>query len=90
MVYDLLRRLISDGRLADCSITIAHMSSADKKRTILGRDVLDVRKDGIQYNGGETGQEAFSVPLKSIIGIELGGKVLYRRRQRIEKIYPRA
>lgn len=90
MVYDLLRKLISDGKLEDCSITIAHISSEDRKRTILGRDVESIRHDGVEYKGGETGQEVFSVPLKSIIGIELDGKVLYRKKKNIEKIYPRA
>ena len=88
--YDMLKKLKSSGKLKDCSITIAHQASASKTRTIHGRDVTDIRMNGVEYVGGEAGKERFMVPLKSILGIELGGRLVYRKKKTIEKIYPRA
>ena len=90
MVYDMLKKLLIEGKLKDCSITVAHGASASKTRTIHGRDVVQVSRSGIEYRGGEAGKERFNVPLKSILGVEFGGRLVYRKKKQVERIYPRA
>jgi hypothetical protein len=90
MVYHLLKKMQANGSLKECSITIAHKASVDKTRTVLGRDITNIRMNGIEYHGGEATHEKFTVPLKSILGVELGGRQVYRKKKRVERIYPRA
>jgi uncharacterized protein (UPF0248 family) len=90
MAYDILNKMKQEGVLNDCIITIAHPISASKTRAISGRDVTGIGKSGIEYRGGEAGCEILHVPLKSILGIERDGRVVYRKKKSIEKIYPRA
>ena len=90
MVYDMLKRLAAEGRLKDCSITVIHSHSADGRKTIHGRDILEVRRSGIEYAGGEAGRERLKAPLDSVLGIEFRCRPVYRKKKRIERVYPRA
>ena len=90
MPYDILNRLAIQGKLQDCSITFIHKNSADKKKTIQGRDITEVSRSGIEYSGGEAGKEHFRLSFDLILGIELNGKPIFRKAKRVERIYPRA
>ena len=90
MVYDMLRRLLLEGKLKDCSITVVHKHSADGRKTVHGRDIVEVKRSGIEYLGGEAGKERLTVSLNSVLGIEFKCKPIFRKRKCIERIYPRA
>ena len=89
MPYDMLRRLFMEGRLKDCSITFMHEHSANGRKTIHGRDITGVKRSGIEYLGGESGREKLTADLNSITGIEFECRPVFRKKKRIEKIYPR-
>jgi uncharacterized protein (UPF0248 family) len=90
MVYDMLKRLVSEGRLSECSITVIHRHSANGRKTIHGRDIVDVSRAWIEYMGGEAGRERLKAPLDAVLGIEFNCKPIFRRKKRIERVYPRA
>lgn len=90
MIYDMLKRLLMEGRLKKCTITLLHKHSANGQKTIHGRNILGITRSGIKYSGGESGHESFRVPLDHILGIEFGCKPVYKKKKRIEKVYPRA
>jgi len=89
MTYDVLIKLKAQGLLDGCSIAVSDKDSMRRHRTILGRDIARVTRSSIEFRGGETGHEILSVPIESILEIEYGGKVIYRKKKRIERIYPR-
>jgi hypothetical protein len=90
MAYDLLNRLKSEGSLGACSLLISDPGSLRKTRNVFGRDIRRITLSRIEFLGGETGHETLSVPMDSILEIECGGRILFRKKKRIERIYPRA
>jgi hypothetical protein len=89
MSRDLLRKLQIEGSLKKCSILIPDDSMPRKSRRIFGRDITGINLSRIDFNGGETGHETLSIPIGSVLEIERGGRILYRKKKRIERIYPR-
>jgi uncharacterized protein (UPF0248 family) len=90
MAYDILKKLLAEGRLKSCSITAFQKGAAGNRRTVFGREISGVTRSRIIYAGGETGYERLSIPLESILEIEVDGRTVFRRRERIKRIYPRA
>lgn len=89
MVYDVLKRLESGGRLDKCSIALFRKDVAGGKMFIFGRDLVKIDRSCVTFMGGETGQEELTVPLEAIRQVESEGRALFRRKGRIEKVYPR-
>jgi len=89
MAYDLLSKLKADGTLCSCSIVVSDKDSLRNSRTVFGRDIKRITTSRIELLGGETGQETLSVPMDSVQEIRLKSQVLYRKKKRIERIYPR-
>lgn len=89
MVYGILRRLESEGSLGKCSISLSRKDVAGGKDFIFGRDIVSMDRSCIIVTGGETGHEEARVPLERIKEIESEGRVIFRRKGRIEKVYPR-
>jgi len=89
MLYDILNRLKKSGRLYSCSITIYHPGAVGNRRFLFGREIVDFSASGIRFRGGETGYEEFTVPLEDVLTVESGGAVVFRKKPRIEKVYPR-
>jgi len=90
MPYDMLKKLLVEGRLGDCSIAVAHANSVNKIKTIQGSLVISIKRSGIEYLGGETGHERFLIPLDLVLGIKSGSRMIYRKKNRVERIFPRA
>ena len=89
MAFDLLNRLLQEGTLRSCSILVADESLPKKTRRVFGRDVIRISHAAIEFQGGETGHETHSVPMDSVLEIERGSIVLYTKKKRIQRIYPR-
>ena len=89
MIYEILLNLKKSKRLYSSSMTIHHKGAVNDKRFIFGREVIGFNTSVIRFRGGETGYEELSVPLEDVIEIESGGKVVFRRKPRIKKVYPR-
>ena len=89
MAYDLLSKLKADGTLSGCSIVVSDKDSLRNSRTVFGRDIRRITTSRIELLGGETGHERFSIPMDSIQEIRLRNRVIYRKKKRIERIYPR-
>jgi hypothetical protein len=89
MAYDLLSKLKADGTLGGCSITISDNYSLRGRRTIFGRDITGFTRSSIELKGGETGNERLTVPIESIHEIKVGRITVFRKKKRIERIYPR-
>ncbi len=90
MVYHILKKLLTEGRLMDCSIIIFHKNAVRNRKTIFGRDITGITRSDLKYIGGESFQEKLTVPLESVLEIECCGQTLFRKKKRIEKVYPRA
>ena len=90
MAYDVLSKLKREGILGGCSILVSDDSSPRGSRRIFGRDITAVSLSCISFKGGETGHESLSAPINSVLEIESGGRVIYRKKKRIERIYPRS
>jgi uncharacterized protein (UPF0248 family) len=89
MVYNILNKLLVEGRLKSCSITVSQKDVVGGRKMIFGRDISRVTRSSIEYLGGETGYEKLSAPLNSVLEIEVDGRTVFRKKKRIEKIYPR-
>ena len=89
MAYDLLSRLMADGSIGECSITVSDNGSLRRHRTIFGRDITRFTRSGIELSGGETGHERLTVPIESVQEIKSGRRIVFARKKRIERIYPR-
>lgn len=89
MVYDVLNRLKRNKKLYSCSMTVSRPEAVDKRGFVFGREIVDFNASCIIIRGGETGYEEFSVPLEDVLTIESEGRVVFRRKPRIEKVYPR-
>ncbi len=89
MARDLLNKLKAEGSLKECSILVSDDSSLRNTRRVFGRDVTRLNLSRIEFRGGETGHERLAVPMEAVIEIEREGQVLYRKKKRIVKIYPR-
>ncbi len=89
MAFDVLNRLKADRLLGGCSITVSDESSLRKRRTLFGRDVARITRSWIELRGGETGHERLSVPMESVEEIHCEGRLVFRKKKRIKRIYPR-
>ena len=89
MVYNILGKLESEDKLKEAVITIPDDNLPKKRRTILGGEVTKITRSCLEYQGGESGYEAFTIPLSSIIQVSFQGRTLFLRKKRIERIYPR-
>jgi hypothetical protein len=89
MPYPVLAKLKAEGSLRNCSITVSDNCSIRRHRTIFGRDISGFTRSGIELRGGETGHERISVPMESVREIRAGARVVYRKKKRIVRIYPR-
>ena len=89
MIYEILLNLKKSKHLYSCSMTIHHKGAVNDRRSLFGREVIDFSKSAIRFRGGETGYEEFSVPLEDVNEIVSNGKVVFRRKPRIKKVYPR-
>ncbi len=89
MVYGILRKLESESRLSQCSLALFREDVVNKREFIFGRDITGIDRSCVVFTGGETGREEFSIPLESIRQIEVDGRTVFRRKRKIEKIYPR-
>jgi uncharacterized protein (UPF0248 family) len=89
MVYDILAGLKKNRRLLESLLVLADRSSLDGKKRIPGSLIREVQRSFIVIESGETGQEAERVPLDKIMEIRSGGRILFRKGRRIERIYPR-
>jgi len=83
MVYDFLNRLFREGELKDKTIVFSDRS------IITGGTVSDVNRSEIIYYGGESGHELLTRSIEKISEIRQNEALIYRRKRRIEKIYPR-
>lgn len=90
MVYSVLNKLLAEGRLKLCSITVFHKGATGNRRMVFGREISRITRSHIEYTGGESGYERLSVPLESVLEIEVDGRTVFRRKKTIRKIYPRA
>lgn len=79
----------ADGSIQECSILVSDENMPRKSRRVFGRDIMRITLSRVEFNGGETGHERLSVPMDSVLEIERKGRVIYRRKKRIEKIYPK-
>lgn len=89
MAYSVLAKLKAEGSLRNCSITVSDKDSLRRHRTIFGRDITGFTRSGIELKGGETGNERLSVPIESVQEIKVGRTTVFRKKKRIERIYPR-
>jgi hypothetical protein len=90
MVFDILSSLERQGRLNQCSISVSDKSGPRGRRMIFGRDITGLSRSHIEHAGGETGYEIFRTPVNAILQVELENKIVFRKKSRIERIYPRA
>jgi hypothetical protein len=89
MVYSALVDLKSRGKLRTSSITVSDSAAVRKKRYVFGREITGFDRRHIRFRGGESGYEELSLPLEKIIEIESGGRIVFKRKPRIKKVYPR-
>ncbi|GEM_PF-1620506 len=89
MAYDILKGLESGGRLGSCSIALKGEGIAGGRAFVFGRDIVSVDRQKVTFRGGETGQEALTLPLEEIQEIESGGRTVFRKGRRIERVYPK-
>ena len=90
MVYGILNKLLAEGRLKSCSISVFHKGATGNRRMVFGREISRITRSHIEYTGGESGYEKLSVPLESVLEIGMEGRTVFRRKKTIRKIYPRA
>jgi len=89
MINSVLEKIITEGRLKQCSITVSDKNAMNNRKTIFGRDIIRVTRSCIEYLGGETGYEKFTIPLESVLAVELEGRQVFSKKERVEKIFPR-
>ena len=89
MVYGILRKLESEGRLRKCSIALFRKDVKGRKEFIFGRDIVDIDRSCVSFLGGECGQERHTGPREAIREVESGGRAVFRRKKRIERVYPK-
>jgi hypothetical protein len=83
MVYDILVKLLQSDSLRDKTIVMKD------NNIITGGAVFEVTRSEIKFYGGESGQEVFTEPIEKITEIRQNESVVFRRKRRIEKVYPR-
>ena len=89
-VRNVLKRIADEGKLKDCSIMVSVRGTGAESGMIYGRDVTGLTRSCIEHAGGESGYEKLATLLERILEIELDGRVVFRKKKRIERIYPRA
>jgi len=89
MAYDVLSRLKAEGRLFDCVIEVADKGSPSGRKAVFGKDIIELGRSRIVFLGGETGNEKLAAPMEAVQEIFCSDKVIWRKKRRIERIYPR-
>lgn len=89
MVFNVLTRLKHGNKIRSCAITVSNPGAINGRNFVFGRDIVNFNKSAIRFRGGETGYEEFTVPLDDVISVESGGKIIFRKRPKIDKVYPR-
>ncbi len=89
MIYEILLNLKKSERLYSCSMTVHHKGAVGDRRFLFGREVTGFNTSVIRFRGGETGYEELTVPLEDVNEIVSDGKVVFKRKPRIKKVYPR-
>lgn len=83
MAYDILMRLIQSDSLRGKTIVL-------KDRSIItGGSIIEVNRSEIRYLGGESNIEELTVPIERVMEIRSNHNLLYRRKKKIDRIYPR-
>jgi hypothetical protein len=83
MVYDIINRLLQSDSLRDKTLIL-------KDKTIVtGGTIFDLTRSEIKYLGGESNMEEFTIPLEEIKEIRRNHHIIFKRKKRIDKIYPR-
>ncbi len=90
MAYNILSKLLAEGRLKSCSITVFHKGATGNRRMVFGREISRITRSHIEHAGGESGYERLSTPLESVMEIGVEGRTVFRRKKTIRRIYPRA
>jgi uncharacterized protein (UPF0248 family) len=90
MAYNILSKLLAEGRLKSCSVAVFHRGATGNRKTLFGRDITGITRSHIEHAGGETGYERLKTPMESVMEIEAGGRTVFRRKKTIKRIYPRA
>ena len=83
MVYDVLNRLMQSDSLRDKIIVLKD------KSVILGGSIFDVTRSHINFYGGESNCEELTMPIENITEIRQNERVIFKRKKRVEKVYPR-
>ena len=89
MAFQVLARIEGSSGLAGCEITVSDGELPGGRRTILGGSVTRITRSFIEYRGGESGYETFTVPLDSVMRVALRGRTLFLRKKRVDRILPR-
>jgi hypothetical protein len=89
MIYDILKELEASGRLKSSSITVSRPGAVNGRAFVFGREMTGFDRKTIRFRGGETGYEELSVSLEKVLEVEAGGRVVFKRKPSIKKIYPR-
>lgn len=89
MVHDILSGLEKMGNLSESFLLVADRQSLDGKKRLPGSLITEIRRGWIVFETGETGQEKVMIPSDKILEIRSGGRTLFRKSRRMEKVYPR-
>ena len=89
MVYDILVALEKSGDLMKSFLLVADRNSLDGKKRLQGSLVRNVQRSFLAIDSGVAGNEEARIPLDKVIEIRSGGRTLFRKGERIERIYPR-
>ncbi len=84
MVYDILHGFLKNDAIRDKIIVFSD------KSIVTGGSVIEINRSYIKFYGGESSYEEFEVPLENIVEIRKNEKVIFRKKKRIQKIYPRS
>ena len=83
MVYDTLNKLLQSDSLRDKTLVFSD------KTIVTGGSIFEVNRSHVSFRGGESNCEEFSLPIEKIAEIRQNENVVFKRKKRIEKIYPR-
>ena len=87
MVFNVLKKLESEGRLGQSMIYVSDTMGFSGVRTILGSEVTRVSNRFVEFMGGESLYEKSRVPLEFITEIFLEGRRVFVSKKKIKRIY---
>jgi uncharacterized protein (UPF0248 family) len=85
MVPDILDRLSSD----ELNFTEIFFYENGTKKTVYGRDIVRFDRSHLVFIGGESIYEEFTIPTEKVIEIKVDGRTVFKKKSRIERVYPR-